>query len=221
MLTILPSLNCHSGDQDCVQNKLGKISKFADWVHLDIADGTITFNRTWGDSTAWKSFRKKPKLEVHLMVADVLNILPAWLMSGAKRVVIQFEHLNNRSELEKIIGLCKTSGAQVVLSVLPETPIALLEEYHPLVKCYQVFSQSDLGPPGQKFLPIILSKIAELRKRFPKAYIEVDGGINLETGRLSVLSGANALVSGSYIFNSPDPKKSYRELLSLYKIKKY
>lgn len=212
MLEVFPSINCHSGDFGCVKDKVRKAEAFAEWVHLDVADGVLTFNKSWNDPEAWRSLHTTLKLEVHLMVQDPEAAAGPWLEAGAKRIVVHIETIRNSEVLDRVLVRAAKHGAEVVLAVNPETPLDTLKPYLGRVSKFQIFSQAHLGPPHQKFLPSVLPKIRALRQEVPGGTIEVDGGINMETARLVREAGADIVVAGSYTLGSPDPKRAYEEL---------
>lgn len=211
-MEVIPSLNCHLGENECIKEKVRIAEKFADWIHLDVADGKFTFNKTWGDLAGWRSMNAKVKLEVHLMVEEPEKQVMDWIEAGAERIVVHAETLTPDSA-EEIRALGEEHGVEIMLSFLPETNLEFGKEYFKRFSSFQVLSVY-AGLPGQSFLPIVLEKIRVLRQNFPKAKIEVDGGINLETAKAAKKAGANILVSASYIFADKDPAEAYRKILA-------
>ena len=210
---VIPAINCHLGDAKCVEEKVRAAEKFADWIHLDVADGKFTFNKTWADLTAWAHFRTKLNLEVHLMVEGPERYIVSWLAAGAKRFVVHVETLTMETA-KSIIAEAKKRGAGAMLTLNPETPAEALRPYFKLFSYYQVLSVNP-GFAGQKFLPMSLDKLRFLRRELPDAKIQIDGGVNLETGKLAREAGADILLAASHIFNSNDPKKAYESLKKL------
>lgn len=213
-MEVIPAINCHPGDLRCVEEKLRKIRGFLKdgWVHLDIADGRFTFNKTWGSPTEWANLRSEFSLEAHLMVENPEHQIKAWLAAGARRFVVHVETITSES-LRAILEMVGTK-AEVMLSSNPETSFAALRPYFGLVKSFQVLAVNP-GFAGQKFLPAALEKIKFLRQNDPDAKIEVDGGVNLETGKLAATAGSDILISASHIFDGDDPKESYESLKRL------
>lgn len=214
-MEIIPAINCHRDDIGCVKATLEVAFSFLKkdgWVHLDVTDGIFTFNKTWGDRKGWANMRVSFNTEVHLMVEHPENYAQPWVAAGAKRLIVHVETITPESlkEILKFAG----ARAEVMISSNPETPIENLERYMDTVSAFQVLAVNP-GLAGQKFLPTVLDKIRFLRKNSPDAKIEVDGGINLETGKLAVVAGADILVAASYIFGSDNPKKSYQELVKI------
>lgn len=219
-IEIIPVINCP--DFECVVRKLRIIEKFSEWAHLDIADAKFTFHRNWDEPQKWKEIGTKAKLEVHLMVEEPEREVKKWLEAGARRIIVHLEALEDkkfRGESERpelvaefIAGECEKHGAEAGLGVNSETPVERIFPYLDKFNFFLFLAQVHPGPAGQKFLPMILGKIKTLRKEFPKAKIEVDGGINPETARAAKAAGADILTSGTFILESPDPKKAYEVL---------
>lgn len=216
-MQVIPALNCD--DAHCIVNKLHVVKEHLPndgWVHLDVADAAFTFNKTWGDAKRWREVidhvpLEDVKLEVHLMVEEPEKVLEEWLEAGAKRVIV---HVEAMKDFEWLKSKCDEKGVELMLSHNPETPVSHLEPYFDKCKFYQVLAVHP-GLAGQKFLPVALEKIKFLRERLPDATIEVDGGINVETGIAAKEHGANVLVSASAIFDSHNPKTMYDHLMHL------
>ncbi len=212
-MEIIPAINCHAKDNGCVKEKLEAASGFlknGDWLHLDIADGRFTFNKTWNDPTFWANLRPKFKLEVHFMVENPEKYLSDWLAAGAERFIIHKETISENTA-RSIVNFLGNKRRGVMLASEPHTTTAELWPYLKHFSSFQVLAVNP-GLAGQKFLPTVLRKIKFLRNFAPSAKIEVDGGINLETGKLAAAAGANVFVSASYIFGSANPKKAYENL---------
>lgn len=208
---ILPVINCP--DFACIKEKIEKIKTFlpeGSFVHCDIADGTITFNKTYGNPTEWAGLRVPYLLEVHLMVEHPESAIEPWVAAGARRFIIHIETINDDS-LVQIFDLCDRRGVGVALSSNPETPTERLVPYLKHFPMFQVLSVHP-GLAGQPFLPLSLEKIKWLRREYPHAIIEVDGGMNAETARSAKDAGADMVVSANYLFGNGDSKSNYEIL---------
>jgi ribulose-phosphate 3-epimerase len=218
---ILPALN--SPDFAGVKATLEKIKTFlpeGNFLHCDVADGTMTFNKLWGNAAEWASVHAPYQLEVHLMVEHPERVVEPWIAAGARRVIIHCETINDDS-LIKIFDACDPRGVGVALSSNPETTIDRLAPYLKHFQMFQVLSVHP-GLAGQPFLPLTLEKIKWLRREYPHAIIEVDGGMNAQTVRMVKDAGADLIVASSYIFgggtgggggtNVGDPKIAYEIL---------
>jgi ribulose-phosphate 3-epimerase len=225
MLSVLPSINCHYRDDECVEKKLRACEEFAEMVHLDIADGAFTFGKSWNDVARWKKLNPKVRFEVHLMVEHPEREAEQWLSAGASRIVFHVEsllHPHGRHHattpshvIEELLMLGLRHKAEMMIAINPETPLETIEPYMKKFKAFQVFAQAHMGPPGQKFLPSVLPKIKFLRDTFHNATIEVDGGINLETAMRVKDAGADTVIAGTYVLGAPNPKDAYEELRNI------
>ncbi len=210
-MEVIPSINC--ADARCAKEKLEILGKFLEpgnVVHLDVTDGVFSQHKTWNDPKSWMSFKSIFVLEVHLMVEFPLEHAEDWLAAGARRLVVHVETLTNEV-LHGLLQLANRYRAELVLSSKPETVNDELEPWLSRFALFQVLAVNP-GAAGQTFLPFIVEKIRFLRETFPDGTIGVDGGINLETGRLVKSAGADALISASYILSAHDPKAAYETL---------
>ncbi len=221
-IEVLPVINCL--DEGCVLGMLERAATFlpeGSWIHLDVADGRFTVHKTWNDPSAWAAWRKPYKLEVHLMVEEPERAVPEWLAAGAKRLIVHYEALADtkfrkvpispESLANRILEAADARKVPVLLGINPETPV------EPIADLIGRFAGAELlavtpGLAGQKFLPVVLDKIAFLRRRLPNAKLEVDGGMNKETTGRAKAAGADIVSSASYIFGSPDPGATYADL---------
>lgn len=212
---ILPVVNAI--DFQGARATIEKIKTFlpeGSFVHLDVADGTMTFNRTWGDPMQWATLRPPFALEAHLMVERPERAVGDWITAGARRIIVAAEAINEDS-LTAIFDACTPRGVGVALSSNPETTVDRLAPYLKYFPMFQVLSVHP-GLAGQPFLPLALEKIAWLRREYPHAIIEVDGGMNAQTARAVKDAGADMIVASSYLFGNPasgapagDPKIAY------------
>jgi ribulose-phosphate 3-epimerase len=211
MAEVIPSINCHLGDTNGVMAKLAVARAFAEWVHLDVADGIFTFHKSWNEPSLWSGLTDL-RTEVHLMVEDPLKAVTLW--NGAQNVKRFIAHVEvlKPEIFHALKDKARTAGKSVMLALNPETPATELQPYLEDVMQFQILAVHP-GLSGQKFLPLVLDKIAWLRSRAPNAIIEVDGGINIETARAARAAGADILISEHYIFEGPDPVAAYADLI--------
>ena len=213
-MTIIPAINC--SDSDCIRSKFERAASFFPtntWLHIDVADGIFTYNKTWNNPEDLKSINLqfpsfKPSLEIHLMVENPEAVIGSWLRAGARRIIV---HLETVSDLDGLLEICGQHNASLMISSRPEASLKSYEPYLRRCKQFQVLSVNP-GLAGQRFLPLTLEKLKFLRKQVPDAKIEIDGGINLENGKRAVEAGADLLVSASYIFDAVDPGENYKRL---------
>lgn len=211
---VIPSINSSTFSE--AVNGIKKAEEFLPsgegWIHIDVEDGKFIPHVTWGNPEEFSSLNTKLNVEVHLMVENPETYIESWLKAGAKRIIV---HLQTMKTPAFILETCERHGADAMLSFDPSVPVDLGLPYLGNFKFFQVLSVFP-GPSGQKFREDALIKIRSLRERAATATIEVDGGINETTGKLAKDAGADILVSGHYIFGSPDPRGAYERLKALF-----
>lgn len=191
----------------------------ADWIHVDVMDGHFVPNITIGAPVvkALRSVTKLP-LDVHLMISDPDKYLSDFAEAGADYITV---HQEACTHLQRTLSHIRSLGKKAGVALNPATPEETLRYVLNDIDLVLVMSVNP-GFGGQKFLPVVSNKIANLRKMFAEAgrsnkdvHISVDGGINVETGRQVVEKGASALVAGNYIYKAPDIKKAVKDLKDL------
>ena len=187
----------------------------ADMIHVDVMDGHFVPNLTIGPPVI-KSLRKYTNLpfDVHLMISPVHKYIKNFSDAGSDIITL---HPEATEDLKDSIDLIKSLGKKVGLSLNPDTPIEIIENYFEEINLVLVMTVYP-GFGGQKFISKILEKIKNLKKikdeKKLKFDIEVDGGINFENNNMVINAGANILVSGTTIFkdNNGDIKKNIQLL---------
>lgn len=185
----------------------------ADWIHLDIMDGVFVPNISFGFPVVKyiQKYAKKP-LDVHLMIVQPENFLKQWREYGAEILTVHYEACNH---LHRTVQEIKSLGMKAGVSINPHTPVNLLKDIIYDLDLVLIMSVNP-GFAGQSFIKQSILKISELRELSdvtnPTVIIEVDGGIDLTNYREIVKAGANALVAGSSVFGSEDPKKIISKL---------
>jgi ribulose-phosphate 3-epimerase len=187
----------------------------ADYIHIDVMDGHFVPNITIGPEVI-KRLRPVTKLifDVHLMISPVDNFVKDFAEAGADIITFHPEASKNLSETIKLI---KSFGKKVGVSLKPESPTNLIENYLDQIDLILIMSVNP-GFGGQKFMPEVLDKMKMLRNivntKKLNIDIEIDGGINFSNSKKAKDYGANILVSGSTIFkeNNGDLKKNIKLL---------
>ena len=177
----------------------------ADWVHVDVMDGVFVPNISIGFPLVKQvaEISKKP-LDVHLMIVQPEKFIKELKDMGAMMMNVHYETCTH---LHRVIQQIKDAGMKAGVTLNPSTPVAMLKDIITDVDMVLLMSVNP-GFSGQKFIPQTLNKLKELRELIDnsgsKALIQIDGGVNLDTGKLLVEAGADVLVAGNAVFKAPD-----------------
>lgn len=184
----------------------------ADWVHVDVMDGHFVPNITIGIPVvkALQPVTKLP-LDVHLMIENPEKYVEQFAKAGADILTFHYEAVE-KEEIIPLINKIKSLGVKVGISIKPKTAPQVLEEFLPLVDLVLVMTVEP-GFGGQKFMSDCADKIEYIKKYAKKdLIIQVDGGINAQTGKFCTQKGATSLVAGSYIYGAADKKAAIESL---------
>ncbi|MCG0274666.1 MAG: ribulose-phosphate 3-epimerase [Thermosediminibacteraceae bacterium] len=205
MVKVAPSIL--SADFSNLYEEVKKVEDAgADLLHIDVMDGHFVPNITIGPPVI-SSLRKRSSLpfDVHLMIKDPERYVEDFIKAGANILTV---HVESTVHINRLIQTIKEKGALPAVALNPGTPLSTLD--YILEDVYMVLIMTvNPGFGGQSFINGMLDKIRELKSKIVSrnlnVLIEVDGGINEKTARQVIEAGADILVAGSAIYNSPDP----------------
>ena len=202
-------------------NNLGKDIRMineseAEFIHCDVMDGVFVPNISFGIPVIEhvKKIAEKP-LDVHLMIINPEKYIDAFSKAGTSWLTVHYEtclHLN------RTVDEIKEKGMKASVCLNPHTPVRVLEDIIADLDMVLLMSVNP-GFGGQEFIQNTYKKVRQLKKLIVEndsdCLIEVDGGVNYETGKMLVDAGTDVLVAGSFVFGSGNPKETIRNLRNI------
>lgn len=196
-----------------LDEEIQKISGASDLLHLDVMDNIFVPNFTFDFQTAEQIISKCPiPVDAHLMVASVDSVAISYAEAGCASVTI---HVEACSDIRQTLKGIKKSGARAAIAVKPNTSITEYSEFFDLVDMVLIMTVEP-GFGGQKFMTEMMEKVSKARSLIGSRdiWLQVDGGISLETIEIARDAGADTFVAGSAVFNSADPAGMINSLRS-------
>jgi len=211
-IRITPSIL--NADFDHLGQEIAKIADVSDLIHLDVMDNIFVPNFTFDFESASQIIKACPiGVDAHLMVAHVDEIAPLYAQVGCASVTIHAEASENIGQTLRAI---RSEGARSGLAIKPNTAIDDYEQFSDLVDMFLIMTVEP-GFGGQKFMSDMMDKVRATRALIGDRpiWLQVDGGISLETIQIAVDAGADTFVAGSAVFKSDDPAAMVLSLRNL------
>jgi ribulose-phosphate 3-epimerase len=208
-IRITPSIL--NADRENLASEISKISSVSDFIHLDVMDNVFVPNFTFDFDAASKIIKQTQiPVDSHLMVADVDQIAIDYAQAGSASVTFHVEACRDIKATAKGI---REHGARASIALKPGTAIDVYEDYLEFIDMVLIMTVEP-GFGGQKFMHEMMRKVTETRKMIGSRpiWLQVDGGITLETIEIAREAGADTFVAGSAVFNAEDPAEMVRSL---------
>ncbi|MCX6716384.1 MAG: hypothetical protein NTV72_00430 [Candidatus Taylorbacteria bacterium] len=221
MIEIIPAIL--PKDFHELEEKMSLVKGAVSFVQIDVMDKTFTQDATWPYRKPDDNFRailaeergmpfwEEMDFEADLMIKKPEEVVEDWIMAGAVRLII---HANSTENLDELIK--NLSGrVEIILGLEIDTDISIIDKYIEQIQGVQCMGIAKIGFQGQPFDERVVEKVRLIRSKYPSLPISVDGGEDLEHGKLVMEAGATRLVCGSYIYNSQNVFQTIEKLKSL------
>jgi ribulose-phosphate 3-epimerase len=203
-----------NADFSHLDQEIARIAAVSDLLHLDVMDNVFVPNFTFDFEQAASIIASSPiPVDSHLMIADVDQLAPAYAHAGSASVTI---HAEASSSIASTLRAIRAEGARAGLALKPGSSI---DDYADFIDDVDMFLIMTVEPGfgGQKFMAAMMDKVIRARAIIGDRpiWLQVDGGISLETIEIARDAGADTFVAGSAVFNAPDPAEMILQLRAL------
>lgn len=233
MSEIIPAILPESFED--LEEKLSLVSDRVKMVHIDATNSTLTPESSWPYKNKSEEFERikneedgfpfweNLNFEAHLMMNDPETHLEDWIRVGAERIIIQAEGFKDSETLIKTLKEFRNRfdisntyvGTEIGLAVSLETPLESIYQYVTETDFIHLMSIDEIGKQGHQFNQDVITKIHELKERYPNTIISVDGGITLQIAEDLIEVGVDRIIVGSAIFGNEDPEEALEDFLLL------
>ncbi|MCX6996900.1 MAG: ribulose-phosphate 3-epimerase [Kiritimatiellaeota bacterium] len=199
-ITILPSLLAADPGRLAEECRRA-VAAGANGLHVDIMDGHLVANLSLGPNVVAMARRTvKVPLSTHLMVTHPQHFVDLFIQAGANPLLI---HVEAQCDVRAVLRAIRGRGVRAGLTLNPETPVEAVVPF--LDEADEIlFMSVHPGLGGQAFIPQVLPKIADIRRRAPNLPLSIDGGINRATAVQAAEQGAHVFIIGTFLFQAPD-----------------
>ncbi len=211
MSTLLITPSILSADLAHLQDEVETLSS-ADWLQVDVMDGHFVPNLSFG-APVLKHLKTTLPLDIHLMVINPADRIAEFLALKVSHITFHAEAATDTADRKKLIAAIRQGGATAGIALNPESPVSLIEDVLPDIDLVLIMSVHP-GFGGQAFIASVLTKVKDIRQRFPALMIQMDGGIDGKTAKECIDAGANNLVAGNFIFKAKDRAAAISSLRS-------
>lgn len=211
-IRITPSIL--NADFSHLDAEIARIAAVSDLLHLDVMDNVFVPNFTFDFDQAAAIIASSPiPVDAHLMIADVDLLAPAYAHAGSASVTI---HAEASASISSTLRAIKAEGARAGLALKPGSSILDYADHIDDVDMFLIMTVEP-GFGGQKFMSTMMEKVSKTRALIGDRpiWLQVDGGISLETIEIAREAGADTFVAGSAVFNASDPAEMIMQLRAL------
>ncbi len=198
-----------SADLSHLQDEVDGVSS-ADWIQVDVMDGHFVPNLSFG-APVMRCVKTTLPLDIHLMVSNPADRLQEFVDLKPKNITFHAEAVTTTPERTALIDRIHAAGMMAGIALNPDTPLSTIDDVFEAIDLLLVMSVHP-GFSGQSFIPAVLEKVREARKKRPDLMIQMDGGINTNTASLAKEAGANNLVAASAIFGAQNRSEAILQL---------